>query len=259
MRLLKIMATTFAGLLLASQAIAQDGPRNWSGFYIGVTGGGGWTTTSQANTSVMFNPTSYFASSSVGQINQTGAQTLQGGGGTIGGLAAFRQQFNQFVVGLETDFSYFGMTTSSTTNATYPCCAPTGFNIATNLRTDWLWTIRPTFGVAFDKWLFSATGGLALSQLNVAWTFRDTFANAFEQGSVAQTNVGWTAGFSVERDIGWGLSVKAEYLYIDLGSVYTQSNNLQAFSPPVSFAGNQFAHYATMRQNLVRIGANYKF
>src|SRR6476661_8040934 len=108
MRLLKIMATAFAGLLLASQAIAQDVPSHWTGFYIGVTGGGGWAGQSNANTSTVFSPTGYFAASSVPAINTTGNQSLTGGGGTVGGLAGIRAQFGSFVLGVETDFSYFG-------------------------------------------------------------------------------------------------------------------------------------------------------
>jgi hypothetical protein len=52
------------------------------------------------------------------------------------------------------------------------------------------------------------------------------------------------AGVGGEYALMNGWSVKAEYLYVDLGRVSTTSANLTAFTPPIAFPANVFTHFS---------------
>ena len=62
---------------------------------------------------------------------------------------------------------------------------------------------------------------------------------------------GWTIGGGVERDLGGGWSAKLEYLYLDFGN-YTDV-------VPDPLSGHTFTMTSNVRDNVVRVGLNYKF
>src|SRR5690606_39708055 len=64
--------------------------------------------------------------------------------------------------------------------------------------------------------------------------------------SVSNNHFGWTAGVGFEAQAAQNISVKAEYLYVDLGS--QPYNGL-----PVG------AHDVAQRFGVARVGLNYKF
>jgi outer membrane immunogenic protein len=67
------------------------------------------------------------------------------------------------------------------------------------------------------------------------------------------TQFGWTAGGGVEWKFAPRWSVKAEYLYVDLGSTtYTSLNSNVGFSASI-------IHNHHLTENIARIGLNYSF
>jgi outer membrane immunogenic protein len=121
---------------------------NWSGFYLGVNGGGGW---GSSNWSSVGNNVS---------------------GGLVGGTAGVNWQTGHAVFGLEGDVDWSGLRGSG------PALCP---GCATN--NDWLATVRGRAGYAFDRFVPFVTGGLAVgdiratapgfagaSQTNAGWT-----------------------------------------------------------------------------------------
>jgi hypothetical protein len=56
-----------------------------------------------------------------------------------------------------------------------------------------------------------------------------------------------------------GWTVKAEYLYIDFGTVSVGSTNLTTFTPPITFPTNVFTHSVDLKASIARIGINCKF
>ena len=123
---------------------------NWSGFYLGVNGGGGWGSSNW---------------SSVGSFNNLS-------GGLVGGTAGMNWQTGHAVFGLEGDVDWSGLRGSG------PALCP---GCATN--NDWLATVRGRAGYAFDRFMPFVTGGLAVgdiratapgfagaSQTNAGWT-----------------------------------------------------------------------------------------
>lgn len=261
-------ASAFLGIAAASAAdMAVKAPYtaapvavyNWTGFYIGVNAGGAWGRF-DPNTSTVFSPTGYFATTSVPAIALVGNQRINASGFTGGLTAGYNWQASNFVFGIESDFNYFGVKGSTRGSALYPCCAPTAFTVASSASSDWLITVRPRVGVLVTpSLLLYGTGGLAVANVKSNFLFTDTFATALASGSISSTRVGWTAGVGGEYAFMNGWSVKAEYLYVDLGRETTTSSNLTAFTPPIAFPTNVFTHSVDLRANIVRVGLNYKF
>jgi outer membrane immunogenic protein len=231
---------------------------NWSGFYVGGNVGGAWGR-HNPTTSTVFDPAGYFATSSVPAINAVGIQNIDSRGFTGGFQAGYNWQVGATVFGFEADINYLGLRGSTTGSALYPCCAPTGFTIASSVSPGWLFTARPRIGWAVDNFLVYVSGGLAVGQVKADFVFTDTFATALETASISQTKAGWTVGVGGEVGLAAGWSLKAEYLYVNLGTVTANSTNLTAFAPPIAFPGNVFTHSVEWKANIVRIGLNYRF
>jgi outer membrane immunogenic protein len=154
---------------------------DWTGFYIGVNGGGGW------------------GQSSFDGVTGTGGK-FDTSGWVAGGTAGYNLQYGRAVFGVEGDVDW------SNINGSAPCV---GGLAACQVKNDWLATARGRFGFAFDRFLPFVTGGLAIGDLN---------ANAPGVGSGSNTNTGWTVGGGLEVALGQNWTAKAEYLHVDLGS-----------------------------------------
>jgi outer membrane immunogenic protein len=150
---------------------------NWSGFYLGVNGGGGWGH-------------SYW---------DTSSDRIGLSGGLVGGTAGYNWQFGNAVLGLEGDIDWANL---KGTNSSTLC--PAGCSTSDT----WLSTVRGRAGYAFGNVLPYVTGGLALGDIRAA---TPGFAGA------SNTSAGWTAGGGIEVGLTGNWSAKAEYLYVDLG------------------------------------------
>ena len=108
---------------------------NWTGFYVGINGGGGWGRSTQTDA----------AGVTSGSYNQSG--------GLVGGTVGYNWQMTNWVLGLEADWDWANI--DGSTNPVV-CAAPGCF---TDLRS--IGTVRPRLGYAWDRWLVYVTGGLA--------------------------------------------------------------------------------------------------
>jgi outer membrane immunogenic protein len=97
---------------------------------------------------------------------------------------------------------------------------------------------RGRVGFAFDRFLPYFTGGLALGDIN---------ANRpnFPGGSIS--NAGWTVGAGLEVGLVSNVSLKAEYLYVDLGNFNCGLNCGLVPGGNVSFTTNVFRGGANVR------------
>ncbi len=144
-------------------------------------------------------------------------------GFTIGGYTGYNWICHGFLFGMETDFNWLNTSPTAFDIET----GPTALNETTALksRLDWFGTLRGRAGgLVFDNWLLYATGGLAYGQLrhkltdNCVGCGNTTFnLGAFQQANT-DTKAGWTAGGGTEYLYGSHWLLRAEALYIDLGS-----------------------------------------
>lgn len=269
----RFVAALFTVALSAAAASAADLPArtyskapvvvapvyDWTGFYVGLNAGGAWSQSNPTTTTV-FSPTGYFATTSTPAIGIVGNQNINRSSFTGGLTGGYNWQVSSAVVGIEADFNYFGVKGSATGTALYPCCAPTTFTVSTSESADWLATVRGRIGfLATPAFLLYGTGGLAVANVRASYLFTDTFATANESAAISTTRYGWTAGVGGEYALMNGWSIKAEYLYVDLGRATTTSTNLTAFTPAIAFPTNVYTHTVNLTSNIGRVGINYKF
>jgi outer membrane immunogenic protein len=135
-----------------------------------------------------------------------------------GGQVGYNWQYGQFVFGAESDLQ---LSTADATFASYQFSNP------------WFGTMRGRAGIAYGYTLFYATAGLAYGE------------GKFDFAGLSDTNtgVGWTAGAGVEFGFTPCWSIKAEYLYYNLGN--------QNF--PLTGINTTFSSEA------LRLGINYRF
>jgi outer membrane immunogenic protein len=232
---------------------------DWNGSYIGINGGGAWGTF-DTRTSTVFSPIGYFATTSVPAIAGAGLLSFKPTSITGGGQIGHNVQTGIMVYGLEADINYLHLSGSAAGGATYPCCAPTAFTINASANTDWLITARARFGIAANNWLVYVTGGPAFTSVKGSFVFRDTFATAAESASISNSlNIGIAGGAGIEAGLMTGWTMKAEFLYVDFGSVTVHSSNLTAFAPPIVFPANTFTHSVNLKSTIARVGLNYRY
>lgn len=115
-------------------------------------------------------------------------------------------------------------------------------------RNEIIGTARGRVGIAVDRALFFATGGAAFAQ------FQNSYAAPglvpFYQ-QLTHTKIGYVVGGGVEYAITTQFSLRAQYLYMDLGR-YT---DVPTFGGAP--AGYTFSHHDTIQR--VTVGFSYKF
>lgn len=219
---------------------------NWSGFYAGVNVGWGWNDSSADRTAFS---SALGAAVAVGQVPASIGFTRDGvlGGGQIG----YNWQAGAFVLGLETDFQ--GSNIRGAGSVFYPGPGSPVL-ITANSRLDWFGTVRGRLGFTpLPEALLYVTGGLAYGHVNnnASWV-ADPLTSGNLNGSSSDTRAGWTVGAGAEWAFAPRWSVKAEYLYVDLGNTTVRETDPQY---PVDFLDYKFEH----RDHIVRVGLNYKF
>ena len=157
------------------------------------------------------------------------------------------------MIGLEG--SVDGTSLSNTAVAAFP----DGSTLAAHTKADIQGSIRGRVGVAFDRVLIFATGGVAFGGFNTdvsLSTFDATGAPFFASASRSNTRVGWTVGGGIEYAITNNWSVRAEYRFTDFGTINEAlfSGQLNAVFPGASIVGNR-----RIQQNQVQAGFDYKF
>jgi outer membrane immunogenic protein len=128
---------------LPTKAPLYSAPYNWTGFYLGINGGGG------------------FGHSNWNGVGSNGFNTS---GGLVGGTIGYNWQFNQTVIGLEGDADWSSIRGSSS-NATLG---------SIETRNNYLATVRGRVGYAFDRILPYVTGGLAIGDVKADTPFTST-------------------------------------------------------------------------------------
>jgi outer membrane immunogenic protein len=250
---------------------------DWSGCYVGVNAGYGWNS---GNTRYI-DPN---VAPNADPINFVGTLDLsiptprpRGSGWLGGGGAGCNWQSKQWVLGIEADIDaahIFGSNTNSV--FTGPLADfQTGPGVFTSINNTgtaneqislrWLSTVRARAGVTVqERILLFATAGLAVGGVNTQGSVTTSspfafFVNPAWAGSNTTTKVGGVIGAGAEWAFFDRWTVKAEYLWYNLGSA---SHSLNC----VGLAGCGTTFYATLGNatssvsgSVVRMGINYRF
>jgi outer membrane immunogenic protein len=245
---------------LAAQAppAAPAGP--WTGAYVGLNAGWIWSSTTIKNTGTDTDSGGLGFALRQGFIPGSIAVSPNGfiGGGQIG----YDWQYaGYWVWGVEADF--VGTSAKANVNSVFQGNALTPpFSTFFKTEIDTLGTVRARAGYLWSPiLLFYGTGGLAYGQTKLGSAFAcpscsppsGSESNTTLQASTS--SVGWTAGGGTEWKLTPLWSAKLEYLYIDLGG---QSNTIVYSYPPASNTSSMTST-VHLRDNIVRLGINYRF
>jgi outer membrane immunogenic protein len=196
---------------------------DWTGFYIGVAGGGSLGTSDHIDRATRFSDTLGYNVK----------------GGLAGGTLGYNWQVSSFVVGFEGDVSWVGEYGS------HPDIGLVGDPAFTSFTKEtWMATARARFGYAVNNLLFYGTGGYAAAGVEAG--VKDTATGAL-LASTTSTRSGWTAGGGLEWGFAPNWSAKFEMLYMKFNS--TPFNTVRAEGPRT----------VPLDDTIARAGINYRF
>lgn len=245
---------------------------DWNGFYAGANAGYGWGDAK----SVSFSPNDI-----VSNIFTCGSGTcaLPLSTKTKGGLGGFQTGYNWQInstslIGVEADFNWAGIEGAGTNPTFRFAFGDTNFQQTQSL--DWFGTIRArlgflpspglllygtggfAYGRVTENFVLNDRPGFAASVSNPSYGYACTAGSNCFMGHASRLGTGWTAGGGVEYEIWKNVSLKAEYLLVNLGK--GGSTDITALSSggadiPSSFTASDH----TTQFSVARVGFNYRF
>jgi outer membrane immunogenic protein len=260
----RAIAGTAALLALTAPATAQMMPGGaWQGFYAGVNIGGAWL-----DASATLSPTGCFQTvggcglAAGGGTGSRGFSRSISPSGVIGGAqAGYNWQFSpSWLVGLETDFDGTGL--SSSKSGVFTLSPPLTGTATVNASAgqDFLGTVRGRVGfLPTPTLLLFATGGFAYGQQSGSTSVTFSRAGDVYSGSRTNDRTGWAAGGGAEWALTPQWSLKAEYLYVDLGAGGSDNVNITNAAVAGVNPGAGFRSTLNTHENVVRVGLNYHF
>ena len=218
-------APVFAADLPVKAAAPMAAVYDWSGFYIGVSGGGsvGASDHVQRGTDLSF----------ANGYNITG--------GLAGGTIGYNWQMSSFVIGFEGDASWGSEYGSNHDTGTVGDPAFLSFT-----KETWVATARVRGGYAVNNLFFYVTGGYAAAGAEAGIKDSNTLALL---ASSTSTHSGWTAGGGLEWGFAPNWSAKFEMLYLQLGRA--TFNTVQGEPGGVRIV--------PLNDTIARAGINYRF
>jgi outer membrane protein W/opacity protein-like surface antigen len=238
----------------------------WTGLYGGINIGYGFGDNTRETGALGYGFPGPFAVPPLGSSWSVG-QDLHGvvGGGQVG----YNYQFSPWLVfGLEADIQATNAESNGRTAIGLLDGAGPHMQSAISTKSvDWFGTVRGRVGFTLPSMpnlMVYGTGGFAYGQVVHNTSFGDNFLayppSAYGHGYSDSTKTGWTAGGGIEwspsQFPAW--SLKAEYLYVDLGSTNATSvplNGGYGVGAPV-FAATQSS---PTRMHIARVGLNWHF
>lgn len=174
-----------SAVAFASVAVAADLPMeqpapavvavpsfSWTGPYVGVQAGYGWGN------------------------SKVGGRSIDPKGALVGGYAGYNFEFNNVLLGVETDFNWSDQDDKKRFG-----------RVNVKNEVNWAGATRGRIGFAFDRFVAYGAGGVAYADRKISAL----------GGSASKTAVGWTVGGGVETALADSVVARAEYRYTDYG------------------------------------------
>lgn len=219
--LLAFVCPAFAADLQPYQPATAYRTYDWSGLYIGISGG--WA---YANALATITGNGVVISKD---------DTVSGG--LLGGQIGANGQWGMLVLGVEGDISKTWQSKSF---------AAGGPSLAVNAQSEipWLATIRGRAGVALDQWLLYGTAGLAITGVETKGTA--TYGTNTVSANLFEPQAGFVWGVGLETAL-WSSNVTARIEYLNVLPVDTSS-----YTGGVDFG-------AKASNSILRAGLNVRF
>ncbi len=283
-QVVKLESERYGLLVQGSLKLDEDGPVSfkdtgaspvsWRGGYVGVNLGYGSSSSrddingASAQAYHLTTSPNVFDPLDIGILDFGAFSNVETKGFLGGGTLGYNYQLGRStVLGLEGDLDWAHL--SGSTGFVTPASINYGLPILTsaNREINWLATIRARAGyLASSRLLIYATGGAAFGGTKLSLNVRDSGtaygaacgpATAIcSQGTSSGTSVGYALGGGLEYKISEGISLKGEYLYVDLGSRSVTTTDTGAFAA-LGLPSN-FKDRVHFDSNIVRLGLNYQ-
>jgi len=239
------LAAAAVAVLFTTAAVAADmAPRyyakapppaaiaiyNWTGFYVGVHGGGAWAHTNVRDVDA------YAEAALPGTVT-----TVNTSGFLAGGQIGYNWQASQYVLGIEADGGW--MDIGGTTPLT---AAVSGTRVG--LRSGSYGDITARLGLAFNSALLYVKGGWAI--LDDASQF-GTVSGSFSGRTAHSYNNGYVIGAGLEYGFTPNWSAKVEYLHFGFGNTLNYT--------VIDAVGTPFRFNQDLTVETVKVGVNYRF
>lgn len=229
---------TYSGKEIKQTAAPAPPPEcNWTGFYLGIHGGGQFGHSEDRDLDAF----------------DTAAPGLAWGynesGAVAGGQLGYNWQWLWLVLGPEFDAGYMNLDGGGVSRFDR-----VNFNSDSRGSTDsdFYTTLRGRAGVALGKWLVYGTGGGIGVNLENRVKAANAASGTFLDADKTDFDWGWTAGGGIEYMFNCHWTAKVEYLHFQLDS--------QDFSGVNTLTGNRLNFTGVGTEgNIVRAGLNYKF
>lgn len=131
------------------------------------------------------------------------------------------------------------------------CC----FTVSQHVKADWMATLRPRIGYAFDRALVYATGGLALAHLKYVEQAIDTAGNS-ENTNISTVKAGWTLGGGIEYAFPNRWMLRGEYLYTKFERLNADTlASIVSFLPPTPLV---YSHHVDFSYSIARAALIYR-
>jgi outer membrane immunogenic protein len=275
---LSVAATAALSASLAAQAadlrppVSKEPVYLWAGFYAGVNAGFAWSRTEvdPLGNNLLCTSAPAACTSQVASIPPS--LGTNGKGAMIGGQAGFNYQTGPYVLGVEADLDWTNLGASGTQGGFAPVVGFPGLFSATTATADqrlrYFGTLRARVGftpVTYPTLLVYVTGGLAYGGLNSSTSVAQIPGGCVgcvitpATGSETVIRTGWTVGGGFDYLLAGDWSVRAEYLYFNLGSTSYSLAPLTLFNPGVVRTVGVTSTTGELRGNVVRVGLNYRF
>jgi outer membrane immunogenic protein len=211
---------------------------SWTGFYIGVHGGGAWFDKDWTAPLTPINIAGGCPGCPLFVGSHNGSSWL------VGGQAGFNYQAGMWVLGVEADGSWTDLKGSNVS-----LLVPTALNTS---KTDGLVTLAGRGGIAVSQALFYVKGGGAWAHDRFYTSLPAAPGVALQLGD--SDRWGWMVGAGVEYAFANNWSVKAEYNHLDFGT-HTETLSAQ----PGCIGCSPFQYDVKQTVDLVKVGINYRF
>ena len=269
----KDMATALLALVAASATVTGASAEpgiittanyfNWSGFYAGVNAGG-------AINNTCANWTPYNGGVRVQDYvnNSCPNNNAFTGGAQLG----FNFIIAPFMLGLEADYNGWSSKSHNRIVNYTGTSIPMGtYNLSGKESPNGGGTVRARFGYVANQWMPYVTAGFAYASGSPSTTISYTAPGATTPDATLNatrtlSSNGWTAGLGVEYGVMSNLSVKAEWLYWQLGhgsrqpGICTSSGSAAGNAFCTAFQQQfNFSSHNSAEINVFRLGVNYLF
>jgi outer membrane immunogenic protein len=175
-----------------------------------------------------------------------------------GGQVGCNHQFNNWVVGIETDLDATHLNGAQSLNPASPFAVRYTSGVTQDMN--WLGTTRARIGSVWNNVLFYATGGVAYARVSNTYFNTDVPSTGIISIAAADstTQVGWTLGGGLEVDLGrW--SLKGEALWYSLGNHTLTAPCALVGGGTCSTPNAAFLPNYQNRGAIARVGLNYHF